>query len=307
MAKKNKEFNFKLYGISVFIVIAAALVIITATTFKSKYTAFNPQEVAKSYVSTIVSSGDGYNAYKNTLVSKSSKYGDYIRKYYMYPIIYKEAGYTVETGKDGLKGYNDKEYKGEKTLNDDGSLQGQLIEKMYPIYEKLINENGWDNYDLIFTSYFDELVKMRKEIFEDDYISDEIMFTALEANVKTYGETLTGTEDAFDENTGLQTSFKTTGKYQTAYGENYVFSIDVKDDAPLDIEIYKENCDSEIFSSYGVSINDISDIKSFTVNVTDETGNVLTSADVLTVKIGMSWYVDNIQTETKALYNFFEA
>lgn len=178
---------------------------------------------------------------------------------------------------------------------------------MYPIYEKLINENGWDNYDLIFTSYFDELVKMRKEIFEDDYISDEIMFTALEANVKTYGETLTGTEDAFDENTGLQTSFKTTGKYQTAYGENYVFSIDVKDDAPLDIEIYKENCDSEIFSSYGVSINDISDIKSFTVNVTDETGNVLTSADVLTVKIGMSWYVDNIQTETKALYNFFEA
>lgn len=302
MANKNKEFNFKLYGISVFFIIAALLVIITTTTFKSKYNAFHPEQVAKSFVETIVSTGDGYNAYKTTLMSKSTKYGDYIRKHYMYPIIYREAGYNAEKGKDGLKGFDDKSYKGEKTLNDDGSLQGKLIEKMYPFYFELINENGWDNYDLIFKSYFEELVKIRKEIFEDDYISDEVMFTALEANVKTYGEYLTGTEDAFDENTGLQTSFKSIGLYEKAYGDNYKFTVKCEEDEPLDISIYKENCDEEVFKTYAVSLDDITDIKNYIVTVTAEDGSVVAQGEVLTVKIGMSWYVDNLQTDTSGFY-----
>ena len=88
--------------------------------------------------------------------------------------------------------------------------------------------DGWDDYDTIFTKYFAKLVEVRKEVFGDDYITDEIMFTALEGNVATYGESLTGTEDEFDKNTGKQTSFKSIGAYQTAYGEDYKFTTAVK-------------------------------------------------------------------------------
>ena len=69
----------------------------------------------------------------------------------------------------------------------DGSLQGQVIDTMYPYYVELI-ANGWDDYDTIFTQYFAKLVEVRKEVFGDDYMTDEIMFAALEGNVKTYGK-----------------------------------------------------------------------------------------------------------------------
>lgn len=307
MAKKEKEFNFKLYGISVFVIIAALLVIITTTTYKSRYTAFHPEAVAKNYVETIVNTGDGYNAYKNTLVSKSSKYGDYIRKYYMYPVIDRDVNEDLDAVSDMSlpKGYNNDIYKGEETLNDDGSLQGQLIDTMYPFYEKLVDENGWDDYDKMFTEYFDKLVEVRKDIFGDDYMSDEVMFTVLEANVRTYGDSLTGTEDAFDENTGLQTSFKTTGKYQEAYGEDYKLNVVADEGTDLDINLYKDNCDKDIFATYGVSTDDITEVKEYKVDVYcgDE---VVTSTDVVVAKIGMSWYVDNMQTVTDDLYGFYK-
>ena len=307
MAKKDKEFNFKLYGISVFVIIAALLVIITTTTYNSRYTAFHPEKVAKNYVDTIVQTGDGYNAYKNSLISKSQKYGDFIREYYMYPVIDRDVNKELDALADTSlpKGYNNDIYKGEKTLGDDGSLQGRLILEMYPFYEELVNEYGWDNYDKIFTEYFEELVKVRKEIFGDDYMTDEIMFTALEANVRSYGEALTGTEDAFDENTGLQTSYKTTGKYQKAYGEDYRLSVKTDEGTDLDISIYKNNCDAEVFATYGVSTDDITAVKEYKANVYCGE-DVVASTDVVVVKIGRSWYVDNMQTVTDVLYKFYK-
>ena len=181
----------------------------------------------------------------------------------------------------------------------------QLIAEMYPYYEKLIKKDGWDNYDKIFTKYFDKLVKVRKDIFEDDYISDEVMFTALEANVKTYGETLTGTEDVFDENTGIQTSFESIGKYQKAYGEDYKFDVKYTSVTDLDLAVYKENYDEESFTTYGVTADDISEVKEYTVDVYCGDKKVA-STDVVTVRIGKSWYVDNTQTVTEDLYNFYK-
>ena len=110
MANKEKSFNTKLYAVIVFFGILAALVLITFTTFKSRYTAFHPEEVARSYVDTIVQTGDGYNAYKNALISKNYKYGDYIREYYMYPVIYAECDYKPSDDISSLKGYNDESY-----------------------------------------------------------------------------------------------------------------------------------------------------------------------------------------------------
>lgn len=305
--KKEKEFNFKLYAVVVFFAVLAALVAIVYTTFTSRYTAFHPDKVAKSYVDTVVQTGDGYNAYKNSLLSVNQKYGDFIRVNYMYPII--DGADAIANVTDGdvtggdvnVKGLSDDSFKGEKTLNDDGSLQGQLINAMYPYYEELVSENGWDNYDLIFTSYFDKLVETRKEIFGDSYMSDEVMFTALEANVRTYGEKLTGTEDKFDENTGMQTSFESEGAYEAAFGEGYRIETSADEGKDIDVEAYIAGADDESFKKYGVAKEDISGVREYSVKVSCGEKD-LADVRVTLVQLGRSWYVDPAKTDTAALY-----
>lgn len=303
MNKSEKSFNFKLYGVITFFAVAAILVIICVSTFQARYTAFHPDELAKTYVDTIVRTGDGYNAYKNTLASKSVKYGDFIREYYINPVVYSNG--------ENEKGFNDDSYKGEKTLNDDGSLSGLLNEKMYPVYEKLVAEYGWDDYDSIYKLYIDELVKTREEIFGDMFFNDEVFFTAFEANVSEYGKKLTGTEDVFDENTGIQLSYASEGVYQNVFGEDYEFFYDVIAENTVSIEEYKQNADKEIFAKYGVDVDEILEVRSLAVALhtieDDSVSNyTLAQVDVVIVKIGSSWYVDNTSTDTSELYSFYK-
>ncbi len=307
MANKEKSFNYKAYAISVFVAILALLVIIVTFTFKAKYIGFHPEEVARTYVDTIVQTGDGYNAYKNALPSVNYKYGDFIRVQYMYPVIYRDAeGYEVGGDLDGLKGYNDDEFKGDKTLNDDGSLNGKLIDEMYPVFVKLL-ANGWDDYDKIYTEYFNALAEKREAHFGDKYMSDEVMFTALEANVATYGDSLTGTEDVYDENSGVQLSEKSIGKYQTAYGEDYKFATKVKNENDVKLDEVKANLDAKVLETYKVNLDDITDAKNFTVIVEKQDGVQVAKADITVVKIGDFWYVDNTSADTAWLYYFFYA
>ena len=299
----NKTFNVKLYAIVAFFVVAALLAGITAITFRSKYTGFNPEKVAVAYVESIVNRGDGYNAYKNSLISKNYKYGDYIREYYMYPVIYAECGYNPGDSTKELKGYNDESYMSDKTKNDDGSLAGKVIETMYPFYAGLINRNnGWDNYDVIFRKYFNKLAEVREKTFGDKYMTDEIMFTALEANVAAYGDSLTGTEETIDENTGLKTSEKTIGVYEKKYGEDYKFTYSVvKVTNYGSIEGYKKSLLSKDIESYKISADDIKEAAGVAVEV--KVGDkVLTTFNVNVVKIGSTWYVDNFNTHTEKLY-----
>ncbi|MBQ6873680.1 MAG: hypothetical protein IJO24_05190 [Clostridia bacterium] len=305
MANKEKGLNTKLYAVIVFFGILAALVLITFTTFKSRYTAFHPDEVARSYVDTIVQTGDGYNAYKNALISKNYKYGDYIREYFIYPVIYRDTDYQPGADRGELKGYNDDEYIGEKTANDDGSLSGEFIAEMYKIYELLIDEYGWDNYDNIFRSYFNALVTIREQYFGDKYMTDEIMFTTLESNVRTYGEALTGTEEEFDENTGVQISEKATGRYQAKYGEDYKFTTTIKSENEIDAKLHIGLMNEDKLAKYKVSKEEIKDVKSYTVQVTDEDGTVVVENDITVVKIGQSWYVDDTTADMRALYLFY--
>lgn len=305
MAKKEKSFNLKLYAVIVFFAVAAALVLMCVLTFKSKYTAYHPEEVARNYVDTIVQTGDGYNAYKTALVSKSQKYGDYIRTYYMYPVIYREAGYKPGDDTKKLKGFNDESFMGDKSKEDDGTLQGQVIDTMYDYYVSLV-QNGWDDYDTIFTEYFAKLVEVRKEVFGDDYMTDEIMFTALESNVATYGNTLTGTEDEFDENTKKQTSFKSIGAYETAYGEDYKLTSSVKDEKDVDLTAYKQSLDTQKLETYGVTADDIGAVKCYTVEVKTEDGKTVAETDITVSQIKNSWYVDNNATDTSVLYGFYK-
>lgn len=305
MAKKEKTFPVKLYALLAFFAVAALLAVIVTVTFQTKYTGYHPEEVARVYADTVVQSGDGYNAYKNALPSVNNKYGDFIREQYMYPVIYREAGYKPGDKTGDLKGFNDKSYMGEKSKTDDGSLQGQVIDTMYTYYVELVG-NGWDDYDTIFKNYFAKLVEVRKEVFGDDYMTDEIMFAALEGNVKTYGKSLTGTEDVFDENSGEQLESKSIGAYQIAYGEDYKFTTVVLSENEIALDAYKAGLDTDRLAVYGISADEITAVKSFAVGVQTADGATVTQATVVVVKIGSTWYVDNTVTDTAPLYNFYK-
>ncbi len=302
----KKGFNLKVYAAITFFVIAGLLATITVTTYTNRYNGFSPEKTALAFVQSIVETGDGYNAYKNTIVSKNYKYGDFIREYYMYPVIYAECDYNPGDDRDALKGYNDDSFKGEKTLKDDGTLSGQVIATMYDYYVTLMKKyNGWDNYDGVFTDYFKELCKVREEVFGDKYMTDEIMFTALESNVRTYGESLTGTEDEFDANTGIQTSVKTTGAYEKAFGEGYKFTYEVKDSmllTPSNNEWLKTEENAELFETYKTNTSDISDLYVVFVDV-KVNGKTIATQEVNVIKINSTWYVNNTRIDTTALYN----
>lgn len=281
MAKKEKEFNLKLYGIFSIVVVAVILVVLTVFAFTTRYNGFNPEKIAVTYVDTIVQTGDGYDAYKNTLLSKDSKFGDYIRQNYIYPAVYE--GYKPGDSTKDLKGLNDDELKGEKSLNDDGTLEGKLIDAMYPVFVQLVTDNnGFDNYDLVFSSYVAKLKETRAEIFGDTFFDDETFFGAFEANLSTYGESLTGTEDKFDKNTGVQIKFESTGAYQEKYGDDYKISV----------------------VSTGVDGTDTK--KTVTVNVLVNGKVEIENLEISVVKVGKTWYVDSSACDTSVLYNFYK-
>ncbi|MBO5433661.1 MAG: hypothetical protein J6A43_06350 [Clostridia bacterium] len=304
MAKDKKSLNTKLYAITVFFLVGALLATITVSTYKSRYTGFSPEKTAVAFVQSIVDTGDGYNSYKNTIMSKNYKYGDYIREYYMYPVIYRECDYTPGDDRASLKGFNDESYMSDKTKNDNGVLSGKVIDTMYSYYEEFIADlHGWDNYDEFFTRYFDELCKVRKTTFGDDYMTDEIMFTALEANVLTYGKSLTGTEDVFDSNTGLQTSVKSIGAYEKAFGENCKITYEAIDTKDIeDLDSYKTSMNSSALETYKISVDDIKAAKEITVEV-NVNGESVAKQKVSVVLIKSTWYVDNTSLDTKLLYS----
>ncbi len=306
MSKKENGFNIKLYAILTFVIVAALLAVITVTTFSARYTAFHPEKLAETYVDSIVQTGDGYNAYKNTIVSKNGKYGDFIRENYIYPAIYRKSGFVPGDDRDGLVGYNDKSFIGEKTANDDGTLTGELIEKMYVTYAELVEKAGWDNYGMMFTEYIAKLIETREEIFGDKYLTDEIFFTAFESNVSTYGKMLTGTDDEYDANTGVQLSEKSVGEYEKAFGADYRITVNVVAETPVDLEAYKENVNTTLFEEYRINPEQISDAKILTADVLVGEGEALTTVSVTVVKIGRSWYVDNTVTDTSMLYKFYK-
>lgn len=308
MAKSNKSFNTKIYAVIVFFIMAGFLATITTITYKNKYNGFNPEKVAIAYAESIVNRGDGYNAYKNTIISKNYKYGDFIREYYMYPVIYRDTTYKPGDSTDELKGYNDESYISDKTSTDTGSLQGQVIDTMYDYYVQLIKEtNGWDDYDTFFTKYFDKLVSVREEIFGDKYMTDEIMFTALESNVSTYGESLTGTEEEIDANTGTKTSEKTVGMYEEKFGEDCKFVYTVKSQNSVENKNdYISKMDTEKLSSYKVSADDISDVKILIIEISINDTTVIDDLEIPVVKINSTWYVDNTNVDTSELYNFYK-
>lgn len=299
MKNKEKTLNIKIYAVCAVVFIAVFLVVATVATFKAKYTAFHPDELARSFVESIVTVGDGYNAYKNTLVSKNMKYGDFVRENFINPAVKRDAA-------EGEKDYSDDSFKGEKTLNDDGTLSGELTDIMYPVYKELIETYGWDNYSAVFSEYIEKLIVNREKIFSDKFMNDEVFFTAFEANVSQYAYMLTGREETYDENTGVKLSDKITGLYEEMFGDGYSFTVSIEDEKSADLSEYKSSVNKEEFELYGIDENDISDVKTYSVSISVNNAMNIASADLTLVKIGASWYVDNTSTDTSSLYGFLQ-
>ena len=141
------------YAVFAILFVAAFLVIATIFAVKTHYTGFNSEKTAVSYVDTIVQNADGYNAYKQTLVSKNQKYGNFIINAYMKPYV-----------NDG----DDVEQREFADTEEEAAVKTPLYNTMYEYYKELVSTYGWDNYDSIFSNYFAKLAELRKELYGDD-------------------------------------------------------------------------------------------------------------------------------------------
>lgn len=319
--KEKKGFNAALYAVVAGVVVAVVLVLITIFAFTTRYTGFSADKVAQAYVDTIVQTGDGYNAYKNTLVSKNQKFGNFVINAYMLPYINEDAKKAsfVGTGTD------------EEIAKTD-----EVYDTMYDYYVELLQKYGLDNIDAVFNDYFAKLSEVRKEVFGDEYMDTDFMFSVFESNVSNYGKSLTGTEKELgaDDKTVIQEA--TTGKYQKMFSKDYKFTATVKESTPLSdsekdayVKEYKERIAPVAASGeakaekFGLKdtdkkhtpksdmvgafekldcSNDISAVTKCNVDVTLADGTVVASQQVYVVKIGKTWYVDNTNVDTSGLY-----
>lgn len=328
--KEKKGFNAGIYAVFAGVIIAVILVVLTIFAFTTRYTAFSPEKVAQSFTDTIVQTGDGYNAYKITLVSKNSKYGDFIRKAYMAPYVNEyvldDKGEPMKDEKGKAVKVPQAEFVGTGNEEEQKAID-EVYNTMYDYYLELIATYGMDDYDTVFNSYFSKLREVRHNVYGDDFMNTEYMFGAFEANVDTYGKSLTGTEKklAQDNKTVLQE--ETVGKYQDMYGKDYKLtatvtgSEDVAADAYVSeykaritatIEAYNNNiptglnADTADGMKGAVAALDNSDaitaVKCCTVDVTNQNGDVVATQQIYVVEIGNSWYVDNTNIDTSALY-----
>lgn len=344
--KEKKEFKAGLYAVVAGVLVAVVLVALTIFAFTTRYTAFSPEKVAVAYTDSIVQTGDGYNAYKNSLVSKSMKYGDFIRNAYMQPYV-----------------NNDKDVKKADFVGTGNEQEQEAIDKvyntMYDYFVELVNTVGLDDYDTVFDSYFAKLVEVRAEVYGDEYMDTEYMFGAFESNVDTYGKSLTGTDRVFASDDKTITQEKTEGLYQKMFGVEtevdelalvdgkketvkgtklvYKMTSNIKEctvlsdeEAQAYIAEYKERITPVATSGeakadkFGIvdidkkhkpktnmidafagldCSEDISAVAKATVEVTvDSTNEVVAAQELYVVQIGNSWYVDNTNIDTSALY-----
>lgn len=318
--KEKKGFNAALYAVVAGVVVAVVLVLITIFAFTTRYTGFSADKVAQAYVDTIVQTGDGYNAYKNTLVSKNQKFGKFVTNAYMLPYINEDAEKASFVGTG-----TDEEIK--KT--------DEVYDTMYDYYVELVQKYGLDNIDAVFNDYFAKLSEVRKAVYGDEYMDTDFMFSVFESNVSNYGKSLTGTEEEFGADGKTVVQEASTGKYQEMFGKDYKFTATVKESAELNdadkdayIAQYKERIapiaasgeakadsfalkDEEkstpksdmigAFEKLDCS-NDINSVAKCTVDVTLADGKSVATQEVFVVKIGNTWYVDNTNIDTSALY-----
>ena len=322
--KQKKGFRVGIYAVAVGIILAVVLSAMACYQFVTTYTAYSPEKVAQSFVDTVVQKGDGYNAYKNTLVSqnKKLKYGDFLRRAYF-------IVYLNEKDENGID-IAQADFVGTGSAEEQAAID-KVYSTMYDYFEELVKTVGFDNYDEFYTKYFDKLVEVRREVYGDEYMDYEYMFGAFESNVALYGDKLTGTELklASDGKTVIQE--ETVGKYQELFGKDYhltstVASCETLDEAETQkyIDGFKqriapvaakgeekakangldeENTDNMVNAFKGLDCSDsITAVAKAVVEVKTADGITVATQELYVVSLGNVWYIDNTNIDTSALY-----
>lgn len=319
--KEKKGINLGVYAVASGIIVAVVLVVLTIFAFTSRYTAFSPEKTAQYYTDVIVQNADGYNAYKNTLVSKNQKFGNFVVDAYMAPYVNKDAQQNEQIGTGS---------------DEEAAMLNEVYSQMYDYYVELITNNGMDNYDVVFSQYFAKLAEVRKAVIGDEFMSTDFMFSVFESNVDTYSKSMTGTDTTYEADGKTVKEEATVGKYQEMFGKDYKFTTSVVDTKELDeahvkayVESYKERITPVAASgeakadSFGIVDADkkhqpksamvsafekldcseiIDAVDECTVSVALEDGTEVANVTIYVVKIGNSWYVDNTNVNTSALY-----
>jgi polyhydroxyalkanoate synthesis regulator phasin len=341
MAKKDKKgFRAGAYAVAASIILAVVLVVLSIFTVATKYTAFSPEKLAQSYVDGIVQTGDGYNAYKVTLLSKNMKYGEFIKAAYMRPY--------VNDGDDVKQA----EFVGTGSTKEQEAIDS-VYNTMYDYYCELLKTNGYDDYDAVFDNYFKKLVEVRHNVYGDDYMSEDYMFGAFEANVQTYANSLTGTKRVFASDNKTILTEESIGTYQIMFGNMEKVEVEalvdgkkqtVTEEQPVykltteitsceelsadETKAYVEEYSARIkpvaqsgeakADSFGLKdeekekmvnayagldcTEDIKSVAKVSAQVKTQNGDVVATQELYVVKIGKSWYVDNTNIDTSALY-----
>ncbi len=338
--KEKKGVNTGVYAVATSIILAVVLVIMTIFAVSTKYTAFSPEKVAQEYVDGIIQTGDGYNAYKVTLLSKNQKYGNFIIDAYMAPY--------VNDGEDVKQA----DFVGTGSKEEQNAIDN-VYNTMYSYYCELIKTDTYDNYDAVFDKYFSRLVEVRKAVYGDDYMSTEFMFGAFEANVQSYANYLTGTERTFtpdnkkvlqEEEIGayqlmfgdiekVETENIVDGKKQTVTEEKPIYKLTTEvtsceelseADAKKYVDEYaarikpiaesgttkaeqfglkddKKDAMVDAFAKLDCA-GDITSVAKVKLTVKEQHDQTVAEQELYVVKIGKSWYVDNTNIDTSALY-----
>lgn len=328
--KEKKGFSAGAYAGIAGVIVAALLVVLTIFAFTTRYTAFSPEKTAQYFADVVVQNGDGYNSYKNTLVSKNQKFGNFVIDAYMAPYVNKDAQKSEVIGTG---------------TNEEAEVLNIVYDTMYNYYVELVAGKGMDDYDTVFSSYFAKLAEVRKDVIGDDYMDTEFMFSVFESNVDTYSKSLTGTKVEYEADGKTVKTEATVGKYQEMFGEDYRFTATVESATKVDdvagyIADYKtriepivngaeakadafglENTTKEkkilfIKKTEEVNTKDnfinayakldcadaIDDVEQCEVSVKLDDGTEVAKLTVYVVKIGNSWYVDNTNVDTSALF-----
>lgn len=320
--KEKKGFNPAVYGVITGIVVAAILVVLTIFAFTTRYTAFSPDKVAQNYTDSVVQTADGYNSQKVTLIAKNQKHGNFIVNAYMKPYI--NDGDDVKQA----------EFVGKGTKEEQEAID-TVYNTMYDEYVSLLNQYGYDDYDELYSRYFAKLSDTRKAVYGDEYMDTEFMFGAFESNVNTYAEYVAGADEklAADNETVIKEAQK--GVYEDLFGADFKLTcetVETKELTDNEVKAYVEEYSARIkpfvdsaeakADTFGLVDEEKKTFKSDFVNayknldctdsisavdlckveVKDQNGKVVTTQELYIVKIGNSWYVDNTNCNTSALY-----
>jgi hypothetical protein len=296
---ESKKFNVTYAVIAVvsFIVIAGILI---SAYYISNFIMFSPEKVAKQYVMNVVE-GDGYDALKYSTMSVSQKMGDYLRKNYINQYVKESDGSSPEL-----------------TAEEAGEKLTDILDKMYPVFTSLSDEVGFENYDGLFPAYFAEYQKAHNEIYGNDYISDEDMFTCIEGNLSTYlkdrkienealyGKGLEYALKYLDGDGALSDEDSKEVYIAGYYIDTEVAEIIIEADALYVENYYNALSESQkkAYESFGINAGDISACATVkVVNTLSGEGDeavikeknaefAANPTELTLIKIGSQWYVD---------------